>query len=744
MAWSVLVPHRYLLVFCILSSSHSLLNHLLNFIISCVIPAYSGHIIHTIFSSALLLPKASNMYVTIDIRGPTSFYNCCRVLILATVLTLTTVLLVDAVLSFVLSANYNVAIPVVLDRCPRLDDRARLCKQSCTIAFGILTFSCTLGWKYVYYSPYQSSSINVSLTDYMTISFCDLVRIPVDDGGHPISSFSPAESTLLWLPFLPVRSEAEPSLNSACTEPDKRLQGSDATLSFSSARERQESSRSLDGSSTSHKLTIRRRSKSSSPPAKSSPQSSQPFEAKSSAKSSSPPAESSPQLSQPFAKSSSPPAESSPQSSQPFEVKSSAKSSSPPAEPSPQSSQPFEPKPSAKPSSISVVVKSTQGLQNSVADASAQEQQEQQPQSSQMLNVSVPSHQGDVARRSFFASPAESSLQSHQPPKTLSSAQSRVLSRRARRLHNRDADTSALTRRPSFASPAESSPQSLQPPKTLSSVESRVFSQPARRLHTIDADTSAQKQQHRQEQPCQYLRTDAIQAVETEESDEAHPAGSNGETQSAEEKSARRDSVEIACLATELLHLRIDEKTQQAAAGQEESIIPAQSILPSRTASPETPTEVAAAGGSGIDDECSNEEKVLKEVLSWEDCPLKEPTLRKRLVFKHGRDIPPADEMDEERMKMEYFAVKGKTMGSQPFTVYGGGRGADLLEHNLLKCWVLLNQHKFVGLWPKGYRPKYATLQGVWRGGAESSGTIKRFEDDDVSCVTDSTVTSQA
>ena len=192
--------------------------------------------------------------------------------------------------------------------------------------------------------------------------------------------------------------------------------------------------------------------------------------------------------------------------------------------------------------------------------------------------------------------------------------------------------------------------------------------------------------------------------------DETYPAGGNDETRLAEEGSLGRASVGLLDPVAELL----DPRTENIQAAEQES------MLASRTA------------------QCVD--SIIDEVSSWEGCALNKQSLRERLVFKHDLQIPSSDEIEEECAKLEYFSVKRKLMGSQKFSVYGR---ADLLEHSLLKCWVYLNQHYGAGLWPKDYRPKHATLEGEWRADGIDESRIKRFEDDDASCVTESTFVSE-
>ena len=130
---------------------------------------------------------------------------------------------------------------------------------------------------------------------------------------------------------------------------------------------------------------------------------------------------------------------------------------------------------------------------------------------------------------------------------------------------------------------------------------------------------------------------------------------------------------------------------------------------------------------------------IIDKVSSWEECALTKQTLRERLVFKYFLQIPSSDEIDEERTKLEFYTVQQKLMGSQKFSVYAR---ADLLQHNLLKCWVCLNQHLGAELWPEDYQPKSATREGQWIGTTDKS-VIKRFEEDEASCITDSTFTSE-
>ena len=133
-------------------------------------------------------------------------------------------------------------------------------------------------------------------------------------------------------------------------------------------------------------------------------------------------------------------------------------------------------------------------------------------------------------------------------------------------------------------------------------------------------------------------------------------------------------------------------------------------------------------------------DSIIDEVSSWEGCALTKWTLRERLVFIRYLQILFSDDIYEERAKLENFSVKQKSTGSQKFSVYDRG---DLLEHNLLKCWICSSQYHGAGLWPKGDRPKHATLEGQWRTDTTDKSVIKRIQDDDASCVTESIFVSQ-
>ena len=115
-------------------------------------------------------------------------------------------------------------------------------------------------------------------------------------------------------------------------------------------------------------------------------------------------------------------------------------------------------------------------------------------------------------------------------------------------------------------------------------------------------------------------------------------------------------------------------------------------------------------------------------------------TLRERLVLIRYVQILFSDDIYEERAKLENFSVKQKPMGSKNFSVYGRG---NLLEHNLLKCWICSSQYHGAGLWPKGDRPKHATLEGQWRTDTTDKSVIERIQDDDASCVIKSTFVSE-
>ena len=109
----------------------------------------------------------------------------------------------------------------------------------------------------------------------MTISFIGVVVGSDDDRRQSLSSLTLVESGSPSEESYRVHPEAEHSSISGSTEQDEHLEGSST---FLSAQERQESSRGLDGSDTSHQSTIRRRSIPPYPPAESPSQWSEPFD----------------------------------------------------------------------------------------------------------------------------------------------------------------------------------------------------------------------------------------------------------------------------------------------------------------------------------------------------------------------------------------------------------------------------------------------------------------------------------
>ena len=135
-------------------------------------------------------------------------------------------------------------------------------------------------------------------------------------------------------------------------------------------------------------------------------------------------------------------------------------------------------------------------------------------------------------------------------------------------------------------------------------------------------------------------------------------------------------------------------------------------------------------------------ERVIDEVFSWDGCSLNKERIRQRLIFQvdeNGVPLnrPPRGEIDEERKKLEYFSITGKISGPQPFQVYGL---PDLFNHDLLKCWIYLNQHRLSAFWPTGYTPEYATLAGGWGDVELPENVVRRFEDDEMSVMTASTI----
>ena len=118
------------------------------------------------------------------------------------------------------------------------------------------------------------------------------------------------------------------------------------------------------------------------------------------------------------------------------------------------------------------------------------------------------------------------------------------------------------------------------------------------------------------------------------------------------------------------------------------------------------PTLIIVLTGSNV---VEYRERVINEVASWRYAPMKE-TIKGRLVFEYdGNGTPGPEEIDQECRKLEGWSIEGETFASQRFRVYNS---PELFYHNLLKCWVYLNQHKMSGWWPRGYTPRFATAEG--------------------------------
>ena len=154
------------------------------------------------------------------------------------------------------------------------------------------------------------------------------------------------------------------------------------------------------------------------------------------------------------------------------------------------------------------------------------------------------------------------------------------------------------------------------------------------------------------------------------------------------------------------------------------------SLSQAGTAAPSTttPTPITLLTGSDV---VEFRESVINEVVSWNYAPNKD-TIKRRLVFEYNGDgIPAPEEIDTECRKLEGWSIEGETFGSQRFRVYDS---PDLFKHNLLKCWVYLNQHQMDGWWPRGYTPRFATPRGDL-----PAGWVNTIDDDDRSIFTETT-----